>query len=123
MREPRVFVAAVLATICLAIYLQIQPAEAGPVGLRPFPTARPTPVPTAQPTLDPMETEILWATARFGGATAEYRTVMAGDCATLAAALRTQNSRMDVLEPRSTDWHAAFGYAAAIQWQRRELRC
>jgi hypothetical protein len=125
MREPRVYVGAVLAIAALALYVQGQPRVAGQTGLRTLllPTSAPTAGPTPRPTENPIDFQISRYVVRYGGAPSDYRDMITGDCSVLAARLRTQDERMDALATGTPEWLLAFGYSRALTWRRSDLRC
>jgi len=125
MREPRVYVGAVVAIVAFAGYLQLQPPAAGPPRLRTIvlPTASPTPIPTPEPTEDPFAFQILRYVNRYGGTATGYREMITGDCSTLRAHLNSVETQMAGLESGMPDWLLAYGYTRAITWRLLELHC
>jgi hypothetical protein len=125
MREPRIYVGAVLAIVAWAVYVQAQPPTTGPVGPRTFqlPTRAPTPFPTPAPTVDPLDEQIGRYVLRYGGTPAAYLDMIDGDCSALRERLAAQADQMAALERATDEWLLAFGFSRALTWRREQMGC
>ena len=126
MREPRVYLAAVIATLAFALYLAVQPPPQGPTGLRSFlPTATPTPSaePTAIPGLGSIDAHFIEWIEVYGGDLDGWRAMLDGDCQTLAD--RLPELRAHIFEDGESDAeeYLALGYVQAIPWRQAQLGC